>query len=90
MHDHKLEIDDRCFLQNEIILFIKHMVMQDPEVRPSLIMRRLYEQTGKKIRHLDTLNALKNIRGDVRLDMKVLNQDLDLLRANEPGVHLAI
>lgn len=53
-------------------------------------MRRLYEQTGKKIRHLDTLNALKNIRGDVRLDMKVLNQDLDLLRANESGVHLAI
>jgi hypothetical protein len=66
------------------------MVMQDPEVRPSLIMRRLYEQTGKKIRHLDTLNALKNIRGDVRLDMKILNQDLDILKQNEPGVHVEV
>ena len=64
--------------------------MQDPEVRPSLIMRRLYEQTGKKIRHLDTLNALKNIRGDVRLDMKILNQDLDILKQNEPGVHVEV
>jgi hypothetical protein len=53
------------------------MVMTDPEIRPSLIMRRLFEQTGKKIRHLDTLNALKNIRGDVRLDMKVLQQDME-------------
>ena len=59
VHDHKLEIDERCFLQPEIVLFIKNMVMNDPEVRPSLIMRHLYEQTGKKIRHLDTLNALK-------------------------------
>ena len=66
------------------------MVMQDPEVRPSLIMRRLYEQTGKKIRHLDTLNALKNIRGDVSLDMKILNQDLDILKQNEPGVHVEV
>ena len=66
------------------------MVMPDPEVRPSLIMRRLYEQTGKKIRHLDTLNALKNIRGDVRLDMKILNQDLDILKQNEPGVHVEV
>jgi hypothetical protein len=66
------------------------MVMQDPDVRPSMIMRRLYEQTGKKIRHLDCLNALKNIRGDVRLDMKVLNQDIDILKQNEPGVYLQI
>ena len=80
VHDHKLEIDDRCFLQPELMMFIKEMVMQDPEVRPSLIMRRLFEQTGKKIRHLDTLNALKSIRGDVRLDMKVLMTDIELLK----------
>jgi len=43
VHDHKLEIDERCFLQPEIMLFIKNMVMNDPEVRPSLIMRHLYE-----------------------------------------------
>lgn len=59
-------------------------------MRPSLIMRRLYEQTGKKIRHLDTLNALKNIRGDVRLDMRILNQDLELLKQAEPGVFCAV
>ena len=64
--------------------------MKDPEVRPSQIMRKLYEQTGKKIRHLDCLNALKNIRGDVRLDMKVLNQDIDILRTSEPGVYFQI
>lgn len=80
VHDHKLEIDDRCFLQPELMIFIKEMVMEDPEVRPSLIMRKLFEQTGKKIRHLDTLNALKQIRGDVRLDMKVLMNDIDLLK----------
>jgi len=27
VHDHKLEIDERCFLQPEIVLFIKNMVM---------------------------------------------------------------
>lgn len=90
VHDHKLEIDDRCFLQPEILQFIKQMVMQDPEIRPSLIMRRLFEQTGKKIRHLDTLNALKNIRGDVRLDMKVLQQDIEQLQQNEPGIYLVV
>ena len=90
VHDHKLEIDDRCFLQPELMIFIKEMVMEDPEVRPSLIMRKLYEQTGKKIRHLDTLNALKQIRGDVRLDMKVLMTDIEFLKKHEADVYLAI
>ena len=90
VHDHKLEIDDRCFLQPELMQFIKEMVMDDPEVRPSLIMRRLFEQTGKKIRHLDTLNALKQIRGDVRLDMKVLMTDIELLKKQEPDCYVAI
>ena len=71
-------------------MFIRNMVMEDPEVRPSLIMRRLYEQTGKKIRHLDTLNALKMIRGDVRLDMKVLMTDIDILKQHEPEIYLGI
>lgn len=90
VHDHKLEIDDRCFLQPELLIFIKEMVMNDPEVRPSLIMRRLFEQTGKKIRHLDTLNALKQIRGDVRLDMKVLMTDIELLKRQEPDIFISI
>jgi len=66
------------------------MVMDDPEVRPSLIMRKLYEQTGKKIRHLDTLNALRMIRGDIRLDMKVLMSDIEILKKNEPEICLEI
>ena len=90
VHDHKLEIDERCFLQPELIMFIKEMVMEDPEVRPSLSMRKLFEQTGKKIRHLDTLNALKMIRGDVRLDMKVLMNDIDALKKHEPEIFFAV
>jgi hypothetical protein len=71
-------------------MFIKEMVMEDPEVRPSLIMRKLYEQTSKKIRHLDTLNALRMIRGDVRLDMKVLMSDIEALKKHEPEICLEI
>ena len=53
-------------------------------------MRRLFEQTGKKIRHLDTLNALKSIRGDVRLDMKVLMTDIEMIKRQESDIFLAI
>ena len=45
------------------------MVMLDPESRPTTIIKKVFEHTGKKIRHLDCLNCLKFIRGDVRLDM---------------------
>jgi hypothetical protein len=53
-------------------------------------MRHLYEQTGKKIRHLDTLNALKQIRGDIRLDMKQLLLDIDNFKKVEPDTVIGL
>lgn len=70
VHDHKLELDERIFVDNDVIGMIKQLVMLDSEVRPSTVIKKVYENLGKKIKHLDCLNCLKFIRGDVRLDMQ--------------------
>lgn len=77
MHDHRLEIDERCFLPNVIMKDIKHYVMDNPEIRPSEIIRRIESRHNKKLKHLDILNALKAIKGDVKLDKEVLINDLE-------------
>lgn len=38
VHDHRLEIDERCFLNNQIMRDIKHFIMANTDVKPSEII----------------------------------------------------
>jgi hypothetical protein len=41
------------------------------------VIHKIYHKHGKRLRHLDVLNALKLVKGDVDLDIKTLFKDLD-------------
>jgi hypothetical protein len=52
----------------------------------------VYQLHGKRLRHLDVLNALKLIKGDVRLDLQTLMFDLDQVKddARLPDARIAV
>ena len=59
---------------------IKHYVMDNPDVKPSEIIRKIEQRHNKKLKHLDILNALRIIKGDVKLDKELLITDLEQVK----------
>jgi hypothetical protein len=90
VHDHRIELDERCFLPNQLMRDIKHYVMDKPDVQCSEIIRKINLKHNKKLRHLEVLNALKVIKGDVKLDLKVLTCDLDLIKSKHLDAHILL
>lgn len=69
VHDHRLELDERCLLPSDILHDIKLLVMDNIHIGVSEVLQKIYQKHGKKLRHLDILNAFKLIKGDVELDI---------------------
>lgn len=90
VHDHRIELDERCFLPNQIMRDIKHFVMDMSDIRCSEVIRKVNLKHNKKLRHLEVLNALKVIKGDVKLDIKVLRSDLDLIKGRYQDAHITL
>lgn len=80
VHDHRLELDERCLLPPHILQDIKLLVMDNIEIAVSEVIQKVYHKHGKRLRHLDVLNAFRLIKGDVRLDLPILMQDLDMVK----------
>ena len=80
VHDHRLEIDERCLLPGALLHDIKLLVMENFDIQVSEVIQKVYHAHGKRLRHLDVLNALKLIKGDVRLDLPNLMLDLDQVK----------
>jgi len=38
VHDHVLNLDQRCFLSSELLTYLKHLIMHYPDVRPSEVI----------------------------------------------------
>jgi hypothetical protein len=79
VHDHRLELDERCFLHHDIMRDIKHYVMDNESIKVSEIIKKIEANYKKTLRHLDILNALKIIRGDVKVDINLIQTDLEHL-----------
>lgn len=77
VHDHRLELDERCLLPANLLHDIKLAVMDNINIPVSEVAQKIYMKHGKRLRHLDILNALKLIKGDVELDVAILMRDLD-------------
>ena len=86
MHDHKLELDDKCNLPTETMRDIRNWWMEDPQIKCTEIIKKVREnshQVNEKgqsiflhLKHLDVLNALKLIRGTGMLNIEELMSDL--------------
>lgn len=87
VHDHKLELDDRCGLSQEAMRDIRHWWMDDPTISCSEIIKRVREASHQvnadgislylHLKHLDVLNALVIIRGAAgKLNLEELMLDL--------------
>jgi hypothetical protein len=94
VHDHKLELDDKCNLPTETMSDIKKWWMEDPNVKCSTIIKRVKEsshQVNEKgqsiflhLKHLDVLNALRLIRGTGMLNVDELMNDLQNVQTKNP------
>jgi len=85
VHDHKLELDDRCVLSNDAMRDIKHWWMDSPTIKCTDIIRKVRESSQQVIngqtvylhlKPLDVLNALKIIRGSGKFKIDELMGDL--------------
>ena len=65
--------------------------MENIDIKVSEVIEKIYNlHGGKVLRHLDVLNALKLIKGDVKLDIKVLLGDLDQLKDKLPDTFITV
>ena len=76
VHDHRLELDERCLLPNHLLRDIKNYVMNNIDITVSDIISKIYQKHSKRLRHLDVLNALRLIKGDVKLDIEALKIEI--------------
>ncbi|CDW88447.1 protein far1-related sequence 5-like [Stylonychia lemnae] len=90
VHDHRLELDERCFLENYILRDIKHYVMDNIDIQVSEVIQKIYQQYQRRLRHLDVLNALKLIKGDVKLDIKQLANDIEAVQQKYPDTYIKL
>ena len=100
VHDHRLELDERCMLSNDVMDNIKHWWMDDPNIRCSEIIKRVRDSThtindmGQSVylhlKHLDILNALKIIRGCGHLNMDDLMTDLQNVQSKYPDAQVQV
>eukprot|EP00347_Sterkiella_histriomuscorum_P015287 403357600 len=90
VHDHRLELDERCLIESCILRDIKQLVMDNIEIQVSEVIQKIYQIHNKTLRHLDVLNALKLIKGDVKLDIKQLTSDLEQVKNKHPDTQIAV
>ena len=90
VHDHRLEIDERCLLPSNLLHDIKLLVMDNIDIPVSEVIQKIYHKHGKRLRHIDVLNALKLIKGDVKLDVALLMADLDQVKDKYPETQITL
>jgi hypothetical protein len=90
VHDHRLELDERCLLPPHVLHDIKLLVMDNIDIPVSEVIQKIYHSHAKRLRHLDVLNALKLIKGDVKLDITVLMHDLDEVKERHPDTQITL
>lgn len=90
VHDHRLELDERCLLPTAILADIKLLVMDNIRIPVSEVIQKVYHKHNKRLRHLDVLNALRLIKGDVDLDISLLLRDLDQVKQRYPDTQLTM
>lgn len=100
IHDHRLELDDTCNLDPDLMTQIKQWWIENTSITCGTVMKRVKElttkmavETGGKpldISHLEALNALQWIRGSQRVDIDQINIDLDQVAIKYPDCFIEV
>ena len=90
VHDHNLELDERVNSGDDIVSYIKTILMNERNIKISDVNRRVQDKFGQDLDHLEILNIIKLIKGDKVIEEKELISDLQKIKDYDERVFLVI
>ena len=90
VHDHTLELDERVNSSDEIIHYVKLMLMHENNIKISDVNRRILDKFDQDLDHLEILNIIKLIKGDKDIDEMQLVKDLQQIKDFDDRVFVVI
>jgi len=76
VHDHVLNLDTRCFLRNDVLTFVRHLLMTDKTISINDVLSNTNSEFNLRLKHLDILNAYRHVKGESEVDVSSLTADL--------------